>query len=87
MRAGAISQPVKNKEKKNLYANHERWMLIQLALHETLNRCYVITDKPKQVIEEESMQTPKQRIPTTTCRVCILRRDGFHKKRLTRRIL
>lgn len=62
-------------------------MLIQLALHETLNRCYVITDKPKQVIEEESMQTPKQRIPTTTCRVCILRRDGFHKKRLTRRIL
>lgn len=62
-------------------------MLIQLAVHETLNRYYVIADKPKQVIEKESMQTPKQRILTTICGVCILMRDGFHKKRLTRRIL
>lgn len=57
-------------------------MLIQLALHETLNRCYVITDKPKQVIEEESMQTPKQRIPTTTCRVCILKERWFPQKEI-----
>lgn len=80
MRAGAISQPVKNKE-KNLYANHEQWMSIQLALQETLNRYYVIAGKPKQVIEEESMQIPKQRTLTTTCGVCILMSDGFQKKR------
>ena len=56
-------------------------MLIQLVLHETQKRFYIIGDKPKQVLEEERITANTQAEEPDCSMKGTLRRDGLHIKR------